>query len=588
VSRSRATALLAEAVTLAERLPATLAEVAGGRLGFEQARVLAELVGPVVDAAVRAQVEQRLLGRAAGRTVAQLRAAARRQVLRADAAAAAERAVVAIRDRQVSVHPGDDGLATLSATLPAPLAVACRDALERYAAEVATPDDPRTKQQRMVDCLVDLVLRPGEHGLSAVRAQLTVVAPAATVLGGGEPGEVGGQVVPAAAVRELLHALGLLPRPLAADPPAEEAAPGTRVDRARAARTALGRLLDVRAVSTTALVERPQLALVSELTGQPLALSCAAEARAAVCCGRPDCRERPGACTHPDAACGLGPPPPADGYAPSAALDRFVRARDRRCRFPGCRARPAVGDLDHTVPWPDGPTCCDNLAALCRHHHRLSHQAPGWRLEPTADGGLRWIVPGGHATPTYPPGYGADDDLPPTATPAAAAAGGPGTPAADEPPQFRAEGLHLLGARPRQAPQRSGRPHTSGVTWWRALTGPRVLTVLQAVLAVLGLVLGIAELTTDRRPVVVVCWFLAALVFAWGAAGEWRRLRRGVPGDGAAAVDAELTEPLTTEVDALLERDQFVGAVRLVRERTGLGLQDATQAVALRRDRARP
>ena len=124
------------------------------------------------------------------------------------------------------------------------------------------------------------------------------------------------------------------------------------------------------------------------------------------------------------------------------------------------------------------------------------------------------------------------------------------------------------------------------MTWWRTLTGPRTLFALQAVLAVLGLVLGIAELADDRRPVVVVCWFVAALVFAWGAAGEWRRLRRG-PGDGDAAVGAELDEPLTAEVDALLEREQFVRAVRLVRQRTGLGLQDATQAVTLRRDRAR-
>jgi hypothetical protein len=123
------------------------------------------------------------------------------------------------------------------------------------------------------------------------------------------------------------------------------------------------------------------------------------------------------------------------------------------------------------------------------------------------------------------------------------------------------------------------------VTWWRTLTRPRALIALQTVLAVLGLVLGVAELATDRRPVVAVCWFVAALVFGWGAVGESRRLRRGGPGDGAAP-DAELTEPLAAEVDVLLERDQFVRAVRLVRERTGLGLQDATHAVGLRRDRA--
>ncbi len=55
-------------------------------------------------------------------------------------------------------------------------------------------------------------------------------------------------------------------------------------------------------------------------------------------------------------------------YRPSAALDRAVRARDVTCRFPGCRrsADSAGTDLDHTIPWPDGPTSAANLAVLCR------------------------------------------------------------------------------------------------------------------------------------------------------------------------------------------------------------------------------
>lgn len=76
VSRSHATGLLAQALTLAERLPATLTAVSAGKLGFDQARVLAELLGPLPDD-LRAQLEVRLLARAPGKTVAQLRAAAR-------------------------------------------------------------------------------------------------------------------------------------------------------------------------------------------------------------------------------------------------------------------------------------------------------------------------------------------------------------------------------------------------------------------------------------------------------------------------------------------------------------------------------
>ena len=45
------------------------------------------------------------------------------------------------------------------------------------------------------------------------------------------------------------------------------------------------------------------------------------------------------------------------------------------------------------MPHPHGPTAHDNLACLCEHHHRLSHQAPGWRLHRDADGTTTRIPP---------------------------------------------------------------------------------------------------------------------------------------------------------------------------------------------------
>ena len=63
-----------------------------------------------------------------------------------------------------------------------PVALACRKALEAYAEECATPDDVRTKDQRMVDCLVDLLLRPGATGEPPVGIALTMVASVSTLL----------------------------------------------------------------------------------------------------------------------------------------------------------------------------------------------------------------------------------------------------------------------------------------------------------------------------------------------------------------------------------------------------------------------
>jgi len=59
------------------------------------------------------------------------------------------------------------------------------------------------------------------------------------------------------------------------------------------------------------------------------------------------------------------------GYRPSAGLAAFVRARDMTCRFPGCDRPAAVCDIDHTVPYPLGPTHPSNLKLYCRAHHLL-------------------------------------------------------------------------------------------------------------------------------------------------------------------------------------------------------------------------
>ena len=47
-------------------------------------------------------------------------------------------------------------------------------------------------------------------------------------------------------------------------------------------------------------------------------------------------------------------------------MARSIRCRDLTCRFPGCEAPAQVCDIDHTIPYPVGPTHPSNLKLLCR------------------------------------------------------------------------------------------------------------------------------------------------------------------------------------------------------------------------------
>jgi hypothetical protein len=89
-------------------------------------------------------------------------------------------------------------------------------------------------------------------------------------------------------------------------------------------------------------------------------------------------------------------------YRPPPALADLIRGRDRTCRFPGCRQPAHRCDLDHTVPHPDGRTAADNLAALCRHHHRAKHEG-GWTVEQNPAGHFTWTSPTGRTYTTGPP-----------------------------------------------------------------------------------------------------------------------------------------------------------------------------------------
>lgn len=103
----------------------------------------------------------------------------------------------------------------------------------------------------------------------------------------------------------------------------------------------------------------------------------------------------------------LPPPVCEQGYRPSAALARFVRCRDLTCRWPGCDVPAEKCQIDHTVPYPVGPTHPSNLKLYCPHHHLLKTfyvGAGGWSERQLADGTLILTAPTGHIYTTTPAG----------------------------------------------------------------------------------------------------------------------------------------------------------------------------------------
>ncbi len=565
-----AQSLLERSLTLVHRLPGTLDALEAGVLHPGHLWPLLDKVAPIADDGLRAAVERDLLAWAAGRvtTPAQLNDKARREVLKRNARSAADDLARAVRQRGVSARPDRvDGMSVVSVLLTTPEAAALIAALGAYAD--ALPADGRTRGQRMADCLLDLVLRPGDSGQPPVQVTLSVVAPIGALLDGDQPCEIDGHVVPAAVVRALLTALtGHRPTDTRADctkadtadtdtadtdtadtdtadtdtadtdtepvgsaptageddplagisageaassaaeadalaawwdrierrlaagefdrepgpddpddpgpgspgpdgswppdldwppdlldvPPDEpdaplpvpdgwwaraddavtaastallttqqalghahrlvatavradtadeaqwQAGPGGRITAAPDAVTALAAATDqarenlADLLARTAgggLADRPRIVVSDALTGTLLALTDLPALHRATRDGT-----------------GLTPPAAADGHRPSAALDRHVRARDRRCRFPGCRRPvPKQGELDHAVPWPAGQTSAANLTGYCTGHHRGKHQAPGWRHSLVPDGTVTVSTPSGLTATTTPPPY---------------------------------------------------------------------------------------------------------------------------------------------------------------------------------------
>ncbi|MDR2323285.1 MAG: HNH endonuclease [Microbacterium sp.] len=411
ISKTAAELGFNDAAALSEFFPALRHALRQGAITAQHVRVLIAAAAPVREAVLNGRLDAEALAvyETAALTIAEHETPARtRPHARQIAATLAgesirDRHAKAASERQITVRPLDDGMALLTAVLPEVYAVAIMDRLRALATEVAAagrsrrendldlifsdpiaerfagadpeefpfpedllPDDPRLQTLDRISAADTYALDP-DHDLHRPETDA------------GRTTRVDHDARP-----EFVAADGRTRREIEADTfidlllaSAPSEALGTGLDRIAAT-------VQVTIAATTLAGEDDRLA---ELDGHgPL---------------------------HPDIARDLarraggwsrlflddsGMVTKVDRYTPSTAMKRFLRARDQRCRFPGCQTPARRCDIDHNEDYAlGGQTEITNLSDFCPGHHALKHPDIGdghrWTAHQLPDGTLRWTSP---------------------------------------------------------------------------------------------------------------------------------------------------------------------------------------------------
>ena len=384
------------AVALHERFPLVAAVFAEGLITYQLVRTVVQRGALVVDPSALHELD-RLLAEALS-TREPMSTATLEKTVDAFVAQVDPQAVhrTETRARGRSVDVGEDdgsGMATVFATLFATDAKAFDTRLSAVA-ETVCPADPRTLDQRRADAIGALA-----HG----NDRLACLCNTDDCPAGDNPPSTGVVVYVIASADTLRESEA--PAPTSA-PTATDAEQSADVNDAAAVDTSNERTaLDS---EPPAMFTKPlrELTLTEALTPTPGRL---ANLRPAALMGGQflpgaiACRATVGATITPIVHPGQAPPEPR--YRPSKKLADFVRCRDMTCRFPGCKVPATHTDVDHTIPWPYGPTAASNLKCLCRRHHLLKTfwgGQSGWRDEQLDDGAIVWTAPDGRRYITTP------------------------------------------------------------------------------------------------------------------------------------------------------------------------------------------
>jgi hypothetical protein len=175
--------LVANSSLLVRVLPSTLDALGKGDITLRHAERVCEHIVLIPDEA-RADFEATLLDYAKQHSVAQTEHRGRILRERLHPETIAERKAKCAADRSVHVDPAPDGMAWLSAYLPAEQALAIDDRLDALAAGMKTATEQRTLTQLRADAFADLLIdgTAGELG-RGVRAKVLVTVPVLTLMG---------------------------------------------------------------------------------------------------------------------------------------------------------------------------------------------------------------------------------------------------------------------------------------------------------------------------------------------------------------------------------------------------------------------
>ncbi len=191
ISEREAEQLIADSAAFGTELPTTLAALREGQISYRHASVLVDEARSLPEAAWEA-FERAALPEAETRTVGGFRQRARalRERLHPDSAERRRRAATELRS--VWVESGRDGMAWLTAHLPAEQAIGAYRRLTEIATGLAGSDEQRTLSQRRADVFADLLIdgvTPDSGAGRGIRATVMVSVPALTLLGTPTPAD---------------------------------------------------------------------------------------------------------------------------------------------------------------------------------------------------------------------------------------------------------------------------------------------------------------------------------------------------------------------------------------------------------------